>query len=54
MREPHHVLMLALPMAQTLDVIGPMEVFAQANWRAFQQDRPPPSPAEERRNPGCA
>lgn len=39
---PHRVLMLALPMAQTLDVVGPMEVFAQANWRARAGGRPDP------------
>jgi len=42
MATSHHVMMLALPMAQTLDVVGPMEVFAQANWRALAAGRPAP------------
>jgi transcriptional regulator GlxA family with amidase domain len=34
--------MLALPITQALDVTGPMEVFAQANWRAVAAGRPKP------------
>jgi transcriptional regulator GlxA family with amidase domain len=42
MPTPHHVLMLALPIVQTLDVTGPMEVFAQANARAAAANRAKP------------
>ena len=42
MRRPHRILMLAFPVAQSLDVTGPMEVFAQANAQALARGEAAP------------
>src|SRR5260370_10457206 len=35
---PHNILMLAFPNSQLLDVIGPLQMFAAANWPCHLPD----------------